>query len=247
MLFRKTILSALLVGLLAGVVLSLVQIMMVNPIIFEAETFEMPDTHSHGHHESGGHHSHEEWAPEDGSERTFYTIISNISAGIGFAAIILALMSQLQLFGVTRTNVFKGLLWGVAGFIAFFVAPGLGVPPEIPGIEAAPIEHRQLWWLLTVCCAGIGLLILAFASIKVKALGLFLLTAPYLVPIPHSHGPLFTHPNPDAVASLTSLHEQFVLYSGISNFIFWVVLGSISAWLLNRWILQGQSFHEQTA
>lgn len=234
MVFRRIIFNAIIVGALAGLLLSVLQIIAVNPIIFAAETFEVAE-HDHGSHD----HSEEAWAPADGGERTFYTVLSNILAGVGFAAVILALMSQFQMQGLTRLNLVKGALWGAAGFVAFFVAPGIGLPPEIPGIEAAPVEHRQTWWALAVFGVGAGLMVLAFAPVKFKALGAVLIALPYLVSAPHLEGPAFTHPDPAAVEALTALHEKFIMMSGISNLVFWLVLGLVSAWVLNRWVLKG--------
>lgn len=245
MVFRRIIYNALFVGLLAGLLLSAVQIFAVNPIIFAAETFEVAEENtvvveaSHHHDHADHEHSEEEWAPADGSERTLYTILANVSAGIGFSAILLALMSQLQSVGVARLNIVKGLVWGVAGFIAFFVAPGIGLPPEIPGVNAAPVEHRQLWWLLAVSCVGIGILLIAYAPLKIKAAGLIAIAIPYVVHIPHHSGPAFSHPDPAAVETLTALHQKFIVASGASNLIFWVALGVISAWVLNRWVVKG--------
>lgn len=235
MIFRRTIFSALIVGLMAGMVLSLFQVLSVNPIIFAAETFEIESSHDHGSHD----HSAEAWSPEDGTERTGYTILANVSAGIGFAAVLLALMSQLQLQAITRLTLLKGLAWGVAGFTVFFVAPGIGLPPEIPGIEAKPVEHRQTWWLFTVILVALGLLVIAFAPLKFKALGLVSLALPYLVTIPHHQGPAFAHPDAQAVETLTRLHQEFIVASGMSNLAFWLVLGLASAWLLNAWVLKG--------
>ncbi len=235
MIFRRIILYALLVGFLAGALLSAAQILTVNPIIFEAETFEVQAEFSHVILE----HSDEAWSPEDGFERTLYTLLANIFAGIGFSVVILALMSQLQTQGITQLNLFKGLLWGAAGFTVFFLAPGLGLPPEIPGIDAAPLENRQLWWLLAVVSVGIGLLVLAFASLKYKLLGILALALPYCVTIPHHEGPAFNNPDPQAITTLMTLHQEFILASGFSNLLFWLALGAISAWVLNRWVLKG--------
>src|SRR3974390_3265881 len=41
----------------------------------------------------------------------------------------------------------EGLMWGLAGFAVFTLAPGLGLPPELPGVPAAPLLSRQLWWV----------------------------------------------------------------------------------------------------
>ncbi len=235
MIFRRTIFSSLIIGLIAGLVLSLCQVLSVNPIIFSAETFEIESSHDHGSHD----HSAEAWSPEEGAERTAYTVLANVFAGTGFAALLLALMSQLQLMAVTRLTLLKGLAWGVAGFTAFFIAPGIGLPPEIPGIEAKPVEHRQTWWLFTVILVALGLMVMAFAPLKYKALGAVSLVLPYLVTIPHHQGPAFSHPDAEAVETLTRLHQEFIVATGLSNLAFWLVLGLASAWLLNVWVLKG--------
>ena len=276
MLFRRIIINAIFAGVVAGLLLSLVQILTVNPIIFAAEAYEVMEdssspavqaireihtiepkietTASEGHHDDHGHsqvhsqshsqvhsqshsnhqHSHDGWAPEDGAERTSYTVFANIFAGIGFAAILLSLMSQIQMQSFTRLSSAKGLLWGVGGFMAFFVAPSIGMPPEIPGMIAAPIEHRQLWWMLAVLGVGLGLLLLAFAPIRWKSLGIVAIVLPYLVGVPHLHGGAFDHPDPLVVQELMTLQQDFILYSGFSNLLLWLALGSLCGWLLNR-------------
>lgn len=235
MILRRIISAALFVGLFAGLVLGLFQVLSVNPIIFEAETFEVEEAHDHASYD----HDEEAWVPEEGIERTTYTIMANISAGIGFAAILLALMSQFQLQGMTRLNLLKGATWGLAGFLVFFVAPGIGLPPEIPGIEAKPVEHRQLWWMFTVLSVATGLMVICFSPMKLKGLGLLCLIMPYLVPVPHHDGAAFVHPDAESVATLTRLHHEFIVASGISNLAFWLVLGFVSAWILNAWVLKG--------
>ncbi|WP_020406279.1 CbtA family protein [Hahella ganghwensis] len=281
MIFRRIILNALFVGLLAGLFLSAAQMVGVAPIIFAAEEYELPEgapvadssqlaahsqeatgdsvhssqshqvstenhhgaeSHSHenDHHSSSHGHSHGEdaWAPEDGAERTSYTLVSNIMASIGFAAVLLALMAQFQSLGITRINPVKGLYWGVAGFLAFFAAPGIGLPPEIPGIEAAPLSFRQEWWILTVIATGVGLAVLAFTPIKWKALGLVAIVVPFIIGAPHNDGPEFSHPDAGAVEALSGLHHDFIIASSLANLLFWVALGLLSAWVLNRRVLK---------
>jgi len=239
MIFRRTIISALFVGSLAGFILSIAQTFLVNPIIFQAETFEVQQSEDHDH--KSHDHGEDAWAPEDGAERAGFTLLSNFSIGIGFAAVLLSTMSQLQLMGVAKTNYLKGALWGGAGFLTFFVAPAIGLPPEIPGVEAAPVEHRQVWWLFAVSCAALGLMIMSFAPLKWKAVGVVLLALPYLVNVPHVPGPMFAHPDAETVARLSALHQQFIVTSSISNLLFWLVLGIAAAWVLNTWILKGIS------
>lgn len=244
MIFRRIIYTALLVGLLAGLVLSAAQFAAVNPIIFAAESYEaeshgaegVATDHNHGSHDHG-----DAWAPENGIERSLYTIFANVAAGIGFAAILLALMGQLQLSGITQLSTCKGILWGIAGFIAVFIAPAIGISPELPGADAAAIERRQLWWILAVVLVAIGLLILSFAPLKYKAIGLISLVIPYIVTIPTHQGPAFTNPDPKAVEALSSLSQQFIINSAASNLLFWITLGVLASWGLNRWVLKNIS------
>lgn len=233
----KTILSrALLIGFIAGGVMTIAQHFGVLPIIFAAEAFEVeaPADEHGGHHHHGHHHDHDAWAPEDGLERSSFTFASNVLAGVGFAAVLLALMSLVQIKGWTQLSLGKGVLWGIAGFIVFFAAPGVGLPPEIPGIEAVAVESRQLWWLLTVIATGIGLAVFAFAPSWFKLIGLAVILVPFLVGAPHPQGPAFINDDPNVVAQLTQLHQDFIVASGIANLIFWLSLGALSGWLLNR-------------
>jgi len=242
MFFRRLVLASLLVGLVSGLFLTLGQQWQVAPIIFEAEVFEVePEVVEQevGSHGSDHNHDAQAWAPEDGVERFLYSGLSNVLVAIGFSALLIAIMAQLQLSGTTRLTALKGMVWGGAGFIAFFVAPGLGLPPEIPGGEAAALENRQGWWVMTIFLTSAGLAALAFAPTLVKIGGLVLLATPHLIGAPHLSGPEFSHPDSLAVQALMSLHSEFIVASAITNAVFWLVLGLLSAWLLNKWVLRG--------
>ncbi len=247
MLFRRTILSALFIGLIAGLVLSAAQIITVNPIIFEAETYELAVPHQHSGHSHSHEHQVESWAPKDGAERTGYTVFANVAAGIGFASIILALMSQLHIHDSRPLTVFKGLLWGGAGYAVFFLAPSIGIPPEIPGIEAPPLAERQFWWFSSALCTGAGLLTLFFAAPKCKVIGGAIILIPYIIGVPAHDGALFSHPDPLAVMALTHLHQEFIVASGLSNLLFWITLGALSSCLLNVWVFRAQDQEEATS
>ncbi len=207
------------------------------------------DHHAHSHDEPvsaanastddghGHHHDPEAWAPADGIERLFYSLMSNLFAGIGFSMMMLAVMSYAQLKGYIQLTPLKGVAWGVAAFMAIFVAPAIGLPPEIPGIEAAPVEYRQLWWMFAVVATAAGIAVLAFADIKFKALGLVMIALPHLVGAPHPAGPAFAHSDPGVVEALTQLHQQFIIASTVANLLFWVVLGACCAFAVKRWVL----------
>ena len=246
MLFRRIIFSALLIGLLSGLLFSVVQFIGVSPIIIAAEQYEVEaepvptQSHHHGEAANAGHHHHhdaEAWSPGDGLERSLFTLLSNVLAGIGFAAIVLSVMCMLQLKGWAKFSPAKGLALGLAGFVAFFAMPGIGLPPEIPGIEAAPLDNRQSWWVLTVLTSAVGIGVLAFAKKAYKLFGLLLMALPFILGAPHSSGPEFAHPDERVVAILIDLHQQFIVASGVANLVFWLALGSLCAWGLNRTVL----------
>jgi len=89
--FRKLMSVVFLSGTLAGLGLFIVRRLTVIPLIETAETYEAAQ-----HENSGAPHEEEGWQPADDRERTFFTALTTILTGIGFAAI---LFGGLALFG----------------------------------------------------------------------------------------------------------------------------------------------------
>lgn len=230
MFFRRIIFSAVLIGVVMGLLNSAVQLLDVTAIIFEAERYETADVGVPAVQE----HTEKSRGSNDGFERIAYSFIANILSAIGFAAVLLALMCQCQQQGLTQLSLVKGLLWGFAGFIALFVAPSLGLSPEIPGARAAALELRQAWWGLTVLASIAGLAVLAFSPVKYKILGFVSLVLPHVIGAPDIEGAGFNQLDPLAVEMLTNLHQQFIVATGISNLIFWLMLGMACAWVIQR-------------
>ncbi|WP_165855202.1 CbtA family protein [Marinobacter sp. JSM 1782161] len=257
--FRSLILSACVIGVVAGLAMTAFQSFGVTPIILAAEQYEVSEPaepesahpheaagHTHEHGQAGDHHHHggDEWAPADGFERTFYSAVSNICAGIGFAALLLVVMNQLRERGRMTPNASRGLLLGALGFVAVFMAPSLGLPPEVPGASAAALESRQLWWVATVLLtvAGLGILFLAGGWQRILGVPLLLVTHFF---VPTHEGPMFSHPDPDAVTALNELHHQFIWATGLSNLAFWLLIGVLCAVTLNYLSRTGRIHHEQ--
>jgi cobalt transporter subunit CbtA len=135
--FRRLVWVALCAGLIAGVFATAAHQIGTVPLILRAETYEHAAAHSHA---AASDHA-AAWEPQNGIERTAYTLLADLLTGIGFA-LLLAAGLALRQGAVTWRD---GLFWGLAGFAAFALAPGLGLPPELPGSEAAPLLERQLW------------------------------------------------------------------------------------------------------
>lgn len=230
--FKRIVVAAALAGLLAGMLLTAVQQIQVIPLLLEAEMYEeaaVASLPSHSHastgHDARNEHEREyqAWQPANGWERTLSAAVANIVLAIGFG---LLLGSAMCLRGRT-TSWHAGLLWGAAGYVVFFVAPSLGLPPELPGTEAARLADRQLWWLMTVVLTGTGLSILAFSRMWVaKLLGALLLGVPHLigVPQPQIHGG----------AVPVELANAFVWATSVANAVFWLFLGALLGFFYKR-------------
>jgi cobalt transporter subunit CbtA len=120
--FRRLVFAALCAGLLSGVFAAVAHQLATVPLILEAETYEKSASRT-----SGAAHEHSSaWEPENGAERMAYTLLADILTGFGFA---LLLGAGLTLSG-GEVGWRQGLLWGLAGFATFTVAPSLGLPPQ---------------------------------------------------------------------------------------------------------------------
>ncbi len=220
--------TALIAGGFAGLVLAGIQQFTIVPMILEAETYETGGSdHSHGHDgEPGeGHADHEAWGPEEGLERSLFTFLSTMAVGIGFALLLVACYAIRAVTIKSRVHWRWGMLWGLGGFAAFHLAPALGIPPELPG-AAAELGERQTWWLLTVALTAGGLLCLGLVPGVSRWLGLVLVVLPHLAgaPQPENSGGL----------APAELETAFIYMSLFTNAVFWIVLGSVTAYLYDR-------------
>jgi len=187
--------------------------------------------HDHAAHE----HPAAAWVPEDGFERTGYTLLTNVLTAAGFALVILCAM-EISLKGnaASKLSWRHGLLWGGAGYAVFFLAPSLGMPPEIPGATAAPLEGRQLWWLFAVVCTATGLAGAAFGKSPWRWAALGLLVIPHLVGAPHPPTAMFAGQSPAATAELVELARRFIGATAIASAVLWLALGLSSVWTVRR-------------
>lgn len=221
--FRTIVLVAGLVGLLAGLLLTGLQAVTTVPLILQAETYEDAAA-AHSHEPDATAHDHGEgWAPREGIERLFFTGVANVLTGVGFALLIGAAG---ELRGGIRSWR-QGVFWGLAGFAAFTLAPGLGLPPELPAMPAGELVDRQVWWLMTVALTAGGLALFAFGrTIPLGLLGLVLIVAPHAIGAPQPDS--FDSPVPHELA------RDFVVAAVATSFVFWVVIGGLTGILRRR-------------
>ncbi|WP_108610657.1 CbtA family protein [Aminobacter sp. MSH1] len=242
--FRNVFFVAALAGLAAGVVLTALQIVFAVPLILQAETYEAAETQHHdstasesnvgvnaavqGHtHDRATAHDHDEeaWQPADGFKRYAFTAAANLISGVGFALLLVAASE----FAGGLTGWRQGLLWGLAGFAVFTLAPGLGLPPELPAMPAADLESRQIWWWATVLATAAGIGLLAFSrSWAWSAAAVAVIVSPHLIGAPQPLDYGTTVPE--------DLHHQFVVTVTIANFVFWTALGASAGAMRSRFL-----------
>jgi len=235
--FRNIVIVAAIAGAFAGLGMTIAQQLTTAPMILKAEVYEAQGAAAHAHaHEVGtaahehaatGHeHEHGDgWAPADGAERTFFTFAANMLTGIGFALLLVAVS---ELFGGIA-NWRQGVFWGLAGFVVFTLAPGLGLPPELPAMPTADLGARQAWWLGTVLATAtaLGLLVYNRSLIAVLA-AIALLVAPHLIGAPQPVS--YESPIPEG------LHHSFVVAVVMTTLLFWVLLGGLAGYVRGRFI-----------
>ncbi len=218
--FRRIVFAAVSAGLIAGVLVTALQYVRVIPLILAAEIYETGAVHDHGTPAASA--EDEAWALAPGVERGLYTLATNLLMAIGFALLLAAGFAATG-HGGWRT----GFYWGLAGYAAFTLAPAIGLPPEIPGAEAAPLFERQVWWLGTVAATAGGLaLLLLTRSWQWIAAGAALIVLPHVVgaPQPERHGGLA----PEGLA------REFVVAALVTGFLFWIALGALSGFFYKR-------------
>ncbi len=228
---RMFLMVALLAGITAGVVGWGLHMIGTTPLILEAETYESAaapeaaatDRHDHAHG-SDHHHDAAAWAPEDGWERNLYTLGAQLITGVGYAFLLTA---GIVFFG-KGADWRRGLLWGLAGFASFTLAPAFGLPPELPGTEAAPLLDRQLWWIGTVIATAAGL----FAAARLRNVYGYAI-AVVLIALPHIIGA----PQPEVPGGLApvELEHKFILVAVATSLAFWLVLGILTGAFFKRY------------
>ncbi|MCP1677213.1 cobalt transporter subunit CbtA [Natronocella acetinitrilica] len=236
MLFRQVVLYALMAGLVSGLLLTAVQFWQVIPIIQSAEHYEeaLAETSAHSHAVHSHDHDHGE-----GLQRTGLTLLSNVLIGAGFGLVLLAamVMASFKTALPSRTPWLHGVFWGAAGYVVFFVAPAIGLPPQIPGAEAAGVEARQLWWAMAAVCTAVALSGAVFAKSPWRWAALGLLVVPYLMGAPEPSTTAFAAYPSSMASELEVLAQRFVAATAIANAFFWLTLGLVSVWALRRIVM----------
>ncbi len=241
--FRSIVFSSVIAGFIVGLVVTVAQQFGTVPLILKAEVYEKAAEtrqhdaaasqaaaagHDHAAHSHADHdHGAEAWEPREGLERNAYTAAANVLTAIGFGLLLAGFFAVRS--GATGDGVtwHEGLMWGLAGFAVFTIAPGLGLPPELPGVPAAPLLSRQIWWLVAVLSTAAGLGLIAFRrSVPAAIAGVILLALPHLIGAPE-----LEHVETNVPSSLS---HQLVVAVTLTSLVFWSLLGAVTSAVFAR-------------
>ncbi len=231
----KLFASGLFAGLAAGLIVVLLQFFLTEPLILEAEAYESgAKVHFAGVPAAAepateaGHQMHMNEDPEDVSlfHRFSLAFAADFIVFVAWGLIMVSGFLLAERFG-HRITLKNGLLWGVAGYVAVHVAPGIGLAPELPGIPAADLHARQIWWVGTVMATAAALALMAFGRNPLAFVaGLVLLVVPHVIGAPELEELRGLAP--------PSLAGEYAARSNAVGMAGWVMLGLAAAFFWNR-------------
>ena len=229
--FRRIFGAALAAGVAIGLVLATLQHLALVPLILKAENYEhaearpkaalpaatagsetawaliAPSAHAHEAHpkaaDNGG----------GSASRTALTFLATTLVSIGYA---LMLVGAFAVSG-RAVDAREGLLWGIAGFAVFALAPAFGLAPMLPGSAEADLFARQVWWIGTAAATAGGIALAVFGrwGWAIPA-GLALIVVPHLIGAPRGEG---------AGTAPPELAASFAARSLVIAAVFWTLLG----------------------
>jgi len=220
--FRQAATSALFAGFTAGLAAAALHLVFVQPVLLHAELYEGGDLVHFGADAVSAHPDLPLFdAVRDGLSILFPAVIYT-----GYALLLIAAMGLAETRGAT-IDARRGLIWGIAGFVTFHLAPAFGLPPEVPGVAAADLAARQVWWFGTVAATAVALWMVAFGTSPVAWAGaVALLLAPHLIGAPEPD--TLAGPVPPEIAAHFAARA---LGAGLAA---WTILGMLAGYFWQR-------------
>lgn len=221
--------AALAAGFFAAAVVTGLELTLTSPLIVAAERYEqqepshqaakaLPIVLAHAGHDHAAPDAAPEWQPGPGLPRMAFTGLATLVGGVGYALLLGAVMIACGREPTPQV----GLAFAVAGFASVALAPGLGLPPELPGSAAAPLAARQAWWVMTAAATGMGLYLITIRRALITILGGLVLIITHVVGAPQA---------PEAASELpAALAAQFAARSLAISFVFWILIGLGLGW-----------------
>lgn len=251
MLFVRLVWCALLSAVVVGSLQFGLQQWKAVPIILAAEAFEAQKaegggSQAHAHASEPGHahdHATATSGHDDIPSRGAWTWIANVLHGFSMALLMFAVMGWWVWRRGDAVPISRlALTVAAAGLLSLDLWPALGLPAEIPGMEASALGGRQAWWLLAAGSAALACASLAGIATNKLArrfrwlAAAVLLALPFVLGAPQAAGDPLTGFGEQARAQLQELQGEFEVTTRWLSLVFWVSLGCMGGWTFRRWI-----------
>lgn len=216
--------TAIFAGFITAFAAALLQFLLVQPLLLHSELFES-GVMQHFGTSGAGTPAHAE-LPGFNPLRDGMSVLFTAVIYTGYAFLLVAGIALASEQGHEITPR-RGILWGIAGFVAVQLAPAMGLPPELPGAAAAEVAARQVWWFGTVALSALGLWLVAFGrSPVIWAVALLCLAVPHIIGAPEPD--VFTGPVPPEIAAHFATRALGV---GLAS---WSILGMLAGHFWNK-------------
>ena len=259
LIFPRLIWCSLVVAVAVGSVQTGMQRWQAEPLIAAAEAYEeqrdqkaetpalvaapvapVQAVAAHTHDDKHDHKNGmaKQWEPANGAERTGWTWVANTLHAFSMALLVFAVMGVWRYQrGTALTALPLAGFVVAAGWLSFHLWPTLGLPAVVPGMEASPLQARQLWSVLAVGSAATACALAAFGAAKWRWIAAAVLLAlPFIVGAPQLQGDALAGYNPQARASMEQLLQQFFWATTWVALSFWLSLGLACGLVFQRWL-----------
>lgn len=262
-LFQRLIWGALAVAFGVGSVQTVLQQWQAAPIIMAAEAFEArkaapsgAEGHDHAHehaHDPVHDHAHEhvhdhahthdsteavaEWSPADGTERTTWTWVANVLHAFSLALLVFAVMGLwVWRRGASLPPLRLAMLVAGAGWLSLHLWPSLGLPAEVPGMDAAGLGARQAWWVLAAASAAMACASAAWLRTPWRWFAVVAwLAVPHVLGAPHVSDPLAAF-GAEVRDQMQHLNDRFLWVTALLSLTLWAGLGVGCGLVFARWV-----------
>lgn len=188
----------------------------------------------------------EEWFPDDGAPRHMCTFVSNVAVMWGYSLILLGIfvarnqpVGSIKATHDLRATLWGGTCWGCCGFVVFGLAPGLQLPPELPGMVAAELTKRQGCWAFTAAFTFLGLSLVYLGKLTWGREALAYFAGIVFLILPHILGsPDYDHMAGAVDRPPPELAAQFTIAALVAQALSWIFLGMVTSIGFNQYFMR---------
>lgn len=207
-------------GTIAGTILGLINLVLVEPYLDRAIGIEVQNSIDAGEEVNPVEHFNYRFWQKGGE------IVAGTILGMSFGA----LLGIVFVFGrklIPGSNIKKALVLSGVIWLVIFMIPAIKYPANPPTVgDPDTINYRQYLFISFILISGLTALGLSLIYIKMKAKSsLKFLTITIIYTIIMINAFIFVPPNPDEITAPTDLVNGFRIMSMLTMTVFWIVLG----------------------